>query len=117
LVTSLFTGCILTPILLPYIPFHSFWLKGFFLGLVGAIIVHQLSFSCQTSDVWLQILYWNLTPALAAWFALQFTGATPITSISGVRQEMKLALSVLSKLLFFSMAAFIINRVLLLMGN
>ena len=90
---ALATGAVLTPILLPWIPGRAFSLKGLILGLVMAGIL--TSFRGGTLATWadrLEYISWFfLVPSVAAYLAMNFTGASTYTSLSGVRKEMKWA--------------------------
>jgi hypothetical protein len=83
----------LTLLLLPWLPGRAFSLKGVWIGL-------GLSALCA----WLFMLHpgappgrWGaagwmiLFPALTSFIAMNFTGSTPFTSLSGVRHEMRRA--------------------------
>lgn len=85
-------GTIAVPVLLPWIPGPSFAWKGWLLGFFGALLVNTSGWFYPASH---SVLGWiaNLLmlPALSAYLALNFTGATPFTSLSGVKKEMKIA--------------------------
>jgi acetyl-CoA decarbonylase/synthase complex subunit gamma len=94
LLVALTTGAVLTPLLLPWLPGRAFSLKGFSLGLIAAIV---LAFFRTGTEGLLQdrmeILAWFfLIPAFSAFLAMNFTGASTYTSLSGVKKEMKWAL-------------------------
>jgi acetyl-CoA decarbonylase/synthase complex subunit gamma len=82
-------GAAATPLLLPWVPGRAFALKGAILGLLWAAIaataVLPRGNPCLTTG-WLLLL-----PSVSAFLAMQFTGASVITSLSGVRREMKFA--------------------------
>jgi len=86
-------GTVLTPVLLPWLPGRAFSLKGACVG-AGLAAVYLLP---RGPDLFawsggLDALAWLLiVPAVSAFFAMNFTGATPFTSPSGVRKEMRLA--------------------------
>jgi acetyl-CoA decarbonylase/synthase complex subunit gamma len=84
----------LTPLLLPWLPGRAFSLKGLSLGLLAAIILVVLRFHDLTA--WtgrLEIVAWLLLiPAISAYLAMNFTGASTYTSLSGVKKEMRWAL-------------------------
>ncbi len=85
---------VLTPMLLPWIPGRAFAVKGAWLGLVLAaslggwawvnpgILVNGLS-----AAAWFLMI-----PAVVSFVAMNFTGASTYTSLSGVRREMRVAL-------------------------
>jgi hypothetical protein len=89
---ALLTGVFLTPLLLPWVPFRSFALKGL---LTGGAITTALVFLIPTKaaqSVYLKAFALVLFPAVSSYLALQFTGSTTFTSISGVKKELKLSL-------------------------
>ncbi len=86
-------GAVLTPILLPWLPGRAFSLKGLAMGLVTAIILTAFR-AGNFNDLAgrFEILAWFLIiPAIAAYLAMNFTGASTYTSLSGVKKEMKWA--------------------------
>lgn len=89
---AVFTGAFLTPLLLPFVPFRSFAMKGLFAGL--AVFV---PLSCVWADVFLysevvQLAFVLFFTALSSYLAVQFTGSTTFTHLSGVKKELKYAL-------------------------
>jgi len=85
---AILAGTIAVPILLPWIPFRSFTLKGWLLGLLVALSGSFL-FGMRSSD-WISNLL--LLPPLSAFLALNFTGSTTFTSLSGVQKEILYAI-------------------------
>ena len=84
-----FAGAVAAPILLPWIPGRYFSLKGLSTGLViGAGIAFLMS-KQNLMEFSAAIL---LTTALSSYLAMNFTGATPFTSPSGVEKEMRRAI-------------------------
>lgn len=81
-------GTILVPALLPYIPFRSFALKGLFLGALWALVYAKFHSTFMFSDNHL-ILIGNilLLLSLSAYLALNFTGSSTYTSLSGTVRE------------------------------
>ncbi len=92
-VAALVAGTILTPILLPWLPGRAFALKGLILGLVVALIAAILrSAALERWSGGLEVLAWFfLIPAITAYLAMNFTGASTYTSLSGVKKEMRWA--------------------------
>ncbi len=90
---ALVAGAVLTPLLLPWLPGRAFSMKGLWLGLIWAGILVALTHSDLGS--WggrIGVFSWFLmSPAVAAFLAMNFTGASTYTSLSGVRKEMKVA--------------------------
>jgi hypothetical protein len=94
LLLSVIMGAVLTPLLLPYLPGRAFALKGFFLSLCGVILLLVI-FGGGGMDRagMLERMAWALlVPALTAFLAMNFTGASTYTSLSGVKKEMRWAL-------------------------
>jgi acetyl-CoA decarbonylase/synthase complex subunit gamma len=84
----------LNPLLLPYLPGKAFSTKGLFIGAFTAILVLSLRGSdWQTWTGLLEAVSWLLIiPAVAAYLAMNFTGCSTYTSLSGVKKEMHWAL-------------------------
>jgi acetyl-CoA decarbonylase/synthase complex subunit gamma len=87
---SYLAGCVLTPILLPFIPFKRFSLKGLVMGWLMAIFL--LYFNFLGTNI-IEITAWFLMiGGVLSFMAINFTGASTFTSLSGVQKEMKLSL-------------------------
>ena len=91
---AIISGAVLAPILLPFLPGRAFSLKGCTVGVVAACIL--LIMRNPDLTLWpgrLEALSWLLLiPALAAYLAMNFTGASTYTSLSGVKKEMRFAM-------------------------
>ncbi len=91
---AIISGAVLTPILLPLLPGRAFSLKGCTIGVVAAFVL--LIMRNPDLTFWpgrLEALSWLLLiPALAAYLAMNFTGASTYTSLSGVKKEMRFAM-------------------------
>jgi acetyl-CoA decarbonylase/synthase complex subunit gamma len=87
-------GAVINPLLLPYLPGRAFSTKGLWLGAVVAVMM--LSLQGADLTMWagrLGSLAWLLIiPAVTAYLAMNFTGASTYTSLSGVNREMRWAL-------------------------
>jgi len=94
LLAAVIAGAVMTPILLPVLPGRAFSVKGFITGILAAVIL--LIMRNPDLTLWpgrLETLAWFfLVPACAAYLAMNFTGASTYTSLSGVKKEMRLAL-------------------------
>ena len=84
-------GCVLLPLLLPWLPGRAFGVKGYLLGLVWtAFLVAVLLPAWQfPAPRWQIAGYFLILPALTASYALFFTGSTPVTSLAGVQWELR----------------------------
>ena len=87
---GLVAGTIVVPALLPWLPWRSFYLKGLAPGLVfglAAVWLWGRPFVGLESAA--MVL---LSVAVSSYAAMNFTGATPFTSPSGVEKEMRLGI-------------------------
>jgi acetyl-CoA decarbonylase/synthase complex subunit gamma len=97
ILSALLSGAVLTPLLLPWLPGRAFTVKGATLGAmvaVGAIAldgvpVHALHHRVDAAG-WLLML-----PAISGFVAMNYTGASTFTSLSGVKREMRYAIPAL----------------------
>ena len=94
---AVLAGGALVPLLLPWIPGRAFAWKGWLVGLLWAAAVNFLSrFFLPSPLGWSQMLAnLLLLPALSSYLAMNFTGSSNFTSLSGVVKEMKFALPLL----------------------
>ena len=85
-------GAFVTPLLLPFIPGRAFSFKGWLMGLCWTAFAFWL-FGWYEPGYWLLVAgYGLLLPAVSAFLAMNFTGASTYTSPSGVLKEMKISL-------------------------
>jgi acetyl-CoA decarbonylase/synthase complex subunit gamma len=93
LLGALVAGAVLTPILLPWIPGRAFSQKGLIMGLITTLFITLFgAFNLNIRQDYMNILAWFfLAPALSAYLAMNFTGASTYTSLSGVKKEMRWA--------------------------
>jgi acetyl-CoA decarbonylase/synthase complex subunit gamma len=93
ILTAILAGAVFTPLLLPWLPGRAFSVKGLCLGILSVLIL--LVFGWGDWITWadrLKILAWLfIVPAASAFLAMNFTGASTYTSLSGVRKEMRWA--------------------------
>ncbi|MBN1782279.1 acetyl-CoA synthase subunit gamma [bacterium] len=91
LLGAIVMGSVAVPALLPFIPGRAFSGKGAFMGFVFAFI-----WSLFTHAVWQHWLANMLIySSVSAYLALNFTGSSTFTSMSGVYREMKRSLPVM----------------------
>lgn len=108
LLGAYFAGCVLNPILLPWTPFRRFSFKGLLLGFLVAPILLYFGF-LGTSIV--EIISWFLIMGgISSFLAMNFTGASTFTSLSGVKKEMKLALPLQIAAVSIGFIGWIISR-------
>ena len=91
-VLAILAGAVATPLLLPWLPGRQFWLKGVQMGgvfgLAYVLTLHETLWSLPGAGLCL----W--TVAVASYLAMNYTGSTPFTSLSGVEKEMRLGLPI-----------------------
>jgi len=94
LLCAIIGGSVLSPLLLPYLPGRAFSIKGFSVGIVIALILIYLrNINLQAWPGRIEALAWLLIiPAVSGYLAMNFTGASTYTSLSGVKKEMRWAL-------------------------
>jgi hypothetical protein len=109
-ILGVLSGTVLTPALLPWVPFRAFYLKGAITGLALGLVL--IWFFLTPLDILSSLALLLLMATLSSYLAMNFTGCTPYTSPSGVEKEMRRAIplqvaaSVLG-LIFWVVSAFI----------
>ncbi|MDA8084664.1 MAG: mercury methylation corrinoid protein HgcA [Nitrospiraceae bacterium] len=91
---SVFSGALLTPVLLPFIPFRPFALKGWIAGIAATVLCTQTVPMLDPQGTILRLVAYLLFPMASSYIALQFTGSTTFTGMSGVRKELRIAIPV-----------------------
>jgi acetyl-CoA decarbonylase/synthase complex subunit gamma len=82
-------GIVITPMFLPYIPGRHFSLKGFISGSLIFLILLLL----KSPGSIVEALSWFLIiTAISSFLAMNFTGSSTYTSLSGVKKEMKISI-------------------------
>jgi acetyl-CoA decarbonylase/synthase complex subunit gamma len=94
ILTAILAGVVLTPFLLPWLPGRAFSLKGATIGFLAAVIFLAFRWSNGYPKLGFpEGLGWLLLiPTVSAFLAMNFTGASTYTSLSGVKKEMRWAL-------------------------
>jgi hypothetical protein len=91
---SVVAGSVLAPLLLPWLPGRAFSTKG--LGISFGVLIITLFLKNGLTLVpvmeTLTLVFW--IPAMTMYLAMNFTGCSTFTSLSGVRREMRWALPV-----------------------
>ncbi len=83
---ALVAGAVLVPLLLPWVPCRRFWIKGL---LVGAALCLPLLLALPELAMTEQVALVLWVGAGSSFMAMNFTGSTPYTSLSGVSQELR----------------------------
>ncbi|MDT3698071.1 MAG: mercury methylation corrinoid protein HgcA [Thermincola sp.] len=85
---ALLMGAFFVPILLPYLPFRSFALKGLFLGTLWALVYVKFhSIFMFSGNNLILIGNFLLLLSISTYLALNFTGSSTYTSFSGTLRE------------------------------
>ena len=94
LLCAIIGGAVFNPLLLPYLPGRAFSIKGFSIGIVIALLLlylRDINLSAWPGRA--EALAWLLIiPAVSGYLAMNFTGCSTYTSLSGVKREMRWAL-------------------------
>lgn len=87
------TGCVIVPLLLPWIPGKAFAWKGWLIGMLWAVGLNYFNGWPLHPQYGLlrAVAYMLILPSVSAFFAMNFTGSSTYTSLSGVLKEMKTA--------------------------
>ncbi len=90
LVLGTIVGTVLTPILLPWVPGRAFALKGAITGMAAALLLLAIGYLSGLDGIaWLLLI-----TATSSFLAMNFTGSSTYTSLSGVKKEMRIAVPV-----------------------
>jgi hypothetical protein len=112
LLAAIVAGTVVTPLFLPVIPFRSFATKGALAGVAALapfLAFHERLFGPGWPLAAAVILF-GIT--LASYLALNFTGCTTYTGMSGVKKEMRVAIPVYIGASAFSAALVIVYKLL-----
>lgn len=91
-IAGMLAGCIIVPLLLPWIPGRAFAMKGLLIGFAASIVVVSSWFSSAFISFGSGLAIMLLTTTVSSYLAMNFTGTTPFTSPSGVEKEMRKAI-------------------------
>ena len=80
-------GIVITPMFLPYIPGRRFSFKGIYSGALVFIILFLLKLT--GSNIFETLSWFLIITAISSFLAMNFTGSSTYTSLSGVKKEMK----------------------------
>ncbi len=89
---GILSGAVLTPVVLPWIPFRTFFLKGLITGsFVGGLSANSVFVHLSLFEIAALALF---SVVLSSYLAMNFTGSTPYTSPSGVEKEMRVGIPI-----------------------
>ena len=89
---AILAGALATPVFLPWIPGRQFWCKGVLAGSLAGLAYLYLFGNGGSVAESIGLFSWIV--ATSSYMAMNFTGATPFTSLSGVEKEMRRGLPV-----------------------
>lgn len=98
LLMSLLIGTVFIPLALPWLPGTSFAWKGAFVG--GLWNGFYLLWQGEQIGLSAKLGIFLFATVVSSFYALNFTGSTPFTSLSGVRKEMRVAIPALLAAVF-----------------
>jgi hypothetical protein len=90
--TAVLAGAFVTPVLLPFVPSRSFAIKGWITGMLATLLTMQAVGGDTGQSALLLAAICLFFPALSSYIALQFTGSTTYTGMSGVNKELKIGI-------------------------
>jgi hypothetical protein len=113
LTAGIASGTLLTAVLLPLLPGRAFSIKGGVAGIVTAagILALRASFGYPAVPLMSALAAVLWTAGVSAYLALNFTGCSTYTSLSGVRKEIRAALPAIIVTVLVSAALWIIGRI------
>ncbi|MDA8229587.1 MAG: mercury methylation corrinoid protein HgcA [Desulfitobacterium hafniense] len=108
---AVIVGCVLTPVLLPWIPGRAFAWKGWLVGFIWAVIVNVFNGWPEAPQYSLlrALGYLLILPSVSAFFAMNFTGSSTFTSFSGVLKEMRIAVPAIIISIFLGIVLILVN--------
>ena len=103
-----FSGIVITPLFLPYIPGRHFSLKGFIAGATVFLLLVILKFADKNV---IELISWFLIiTVISSFLAMNFTGSSTYTSLSGVKKEMKISVPIQIGFAFIGIALQVIGK-------
>lgn len=107
---AVLAGALVTPVLLPWVPFRSFAIKGWLVGAATLFLADMLFETSLQHEGVLRVAAYLLFPALSSYIALQFTGSTTFTGMSGVKKELRIGLPLYGAAVAVSLALVIVFK-------
>jgi acetyl-CoA decarbonylase/synthase complex subunit gamma len=111
MITAILSGAVFTPALLPFIPFRSFAAKGWIIGILTTALAIHAGGIFRPGDIFITGFSYALFPAVSSYLALNFTGATTFTNISGVKKEIKFAMPAIKASIIISFIFLVIFKI------
>lgn len=108
IVGAYLAGIVIAPLLLPWVPFRAFALKGAFWATAFTLILNQF-FNVSLME---RIAMGLINLSLASFMTMNFTGSSTYTSLSGVKKEMKWAVPCQIGFAVTGLVLFIISKLI-----
>lgn len=105
-ITSALMGTLVFPIILPMRPFKMFYKNGIMLSLIANLYFLMSTFNLVTLG------FYFLVAMYSGLLALNFTGSTTFTSLSGVEKEMTTAVKVIVNTAIMSLVVMVVGVIL-----
>jgi hypothetical protein len=116
---AMLAGVVLFPLLLPWLPYKDFSVKGFLLGLL-VTLPFSLVLILKTPGDWVALtsglILVVLLPPVTAFISLNFTGASTFTSRTGVKAEIFAYTPIMAILFGVGLLLMIALRIILFAG-
>jgi hypothetical protein len=104
-IAGILGGAIAVPAFLPWLPGKAFSLKGIWTGIMAGLFILLFFLEPEGTLEIFSIMLISMT--VSSFFAMNFTGATPFTSPSGVEKEMRKAIPIQAATLLIAIALWI----------
>jgi hypothetical protein len=104
-IAGILGGAVAVPAFLPWLPGKAFSLKGIWTGIMAGLFILLLFLEPESTLEIFSIMLISMT--VSSFFAMNFTGATPFTSPSGVEKEMRKAIPIQAATLLIAIALWI----------
>lgn len=115
---AIFIGVFAIPVLLPYVPFRAFSLKGATLGLLWSVLVIKFNGTFKYDNSWMVFLSNTLIlTSIVTFLSLNFTGSTTYTSLAGVEKETKKTLPIVIIACSIGIILIIVAKILKIRGG
>jgi hypothetical protein len=104
-VAGILSGAIAVPVFLPWLPGKAFSFKGIWTGVMAGLFMLLFFLEPEGTLEIFSIMLISMT--VSSFFAMNFTGATPFTSPSGVEKEMRKAIPIQAATMLIAIALWI----------
>ena len=104
---GVFSGAVITALLLPWIPARPFWIKGAITGGVVTLFYSIVKPATLSTLDFISLIFWVV--CCSSYLAMNFTGSTVYTSLSGVEKEMRTGLVFQTALAIFVIVLWLVS--------